>query len=865
MKKLVLASLLSASLSTAVAAPFVSTGNDVSSVAGIDASQYESFDDIVMQYMEYQEATSGTVGVVKDGRLVLARSYGIAKQAENLQTHPDNIFRVASLGKTLSAIAITKLAQDGLLDLDGQVFGAGGILENVVIPDGGSFDNSGYDSVIKEQALYEDITVRDILQHRSGMSHSYDPMFDHNRIRAELGLDHPPSCNEMANYYTGRYPLNAVSGRTSAYSNIGYCVAHLIVEEVSGQAYDTYLQENIFQENSVAALSRSLPEDRVDHEVDYISTYSTKSVFDPSVYVPVADGGFYSEGGGGMATSAKDFLHLIATILGPVNDQSLLTDASVAELLSVPEQSKKEDGCFDIEATNDEHVAAGRATFETVQECTGYWFWQTCTDVNTYVAKGSNDDLGSSGSTLTTLNTTDSGSSFNDSACPVVNPYQWSGLGVGVARNDDNDEKVVWNIGGVPGTQAQFVRWIEDDLMWFMAFNIETRFDTDDCRLENGGSFNGDTFLGTDFDNDADHSWICHQDPMMQKARRQIDVTNYPTYDLFDKDINAQAPGIEFSTITNGNCDNIVGQVTDDRWVKQLEIFVSGQWEPVHLELSQFTTEQCVDQGDSTVYLRATDDHGLQTEVQVYTGPIDYRPVVTIDNTSTNVDCIYLEGTASDDDTLVSVEYVLDGVTYPVDSLIGDQWTASQCGLSDRNYPVSARATDNAEQSSETETQVVRLSNQGPDVLEFNVVVDGDCINVSGSMYDVNGIAKVQVAIDGNYQNAVKNANLFEYEECGFGVGTYGTSVKVTDYANDENEVYGPNAVVETVTPVCVTADNLAHISEGRAVACTIYYSPHACAEGSGTDLGFAASYYSQTSTLLETSPGYWEKVSSCP
>jgi hypothetical protein len=62
----------------------------------------------------------------------------------------------------------------------------------------------------------------------------------------------------------------------------------------------------------------------------------------------------------------------------------------------------------------------------------------------------------------------------------------------------------------------------------------------------------------------------------------------------------------------------------------------------------------------------------------------------------------------------------------------------------------------------------------------------------------------------------------------------------------------------------CVTADNLDHIAQGRAYNCGIF-DAHACAVGSGLDLGWAHRYYSQTSSIQETSDSHWEKVDSCP
>ncbi|MGD9368652.1 MAG: PKD domain-containing protein [Desulfobacteraceae bacterium] len=66
---------------------------------------------------------------------------------------------------------------------------------------------------------------------------------------------------------------------------------------------------------------------------------------------------------------------------------------------------------------------------------------------------------------------------------------------------------------------------------------------------------------------------------------------------------------------------------------------------------------------------------------------------------------------------------------------------------------------------------------------------------------------------------------------------------------------------------MCVTADNRAHMDAGRAFACGGFhwYGGQACAVGSGDRLGYAMWWYSQTTSLEETSAGYWERVPGCP
>jgi feruloyl esterase len=76
-----------------------------------------------------------------------------------------------------------------------------------------------------------------------------------------------------------------------------------------------------------------------------------------------------------------------------------------------------------------------------------------------------------------------------------------------------------------------------------------------------------------------------------------------------------------------------------------------------------------------------------------------------------------------------------------------------------------------------------------------------------------------------------------------------------------------PDTVQVLVTPqavTCIAANNRDHIDAGRAYRCG-FFSLYACANGSDDNLGTAGWFLSTESSIEETSPGYWEKVDSCP
>src|SRR5215467_3675848 len=123
-------------------------------MTGPPATGMESFDAIIPALMQKWQIPGGAVGVVKDGRLVLARGYGWADEEASLVVQPDSLFRIASLTKAITAAAILKLVEDGSLDLDAKAFP---MLNDLQPPAGATVDGR-----------LSDITVRELLQHSGG-------------------------------------------------------------------------------------------------------------------------------------------------------------------------------------------------------------------------------------------------------------------------------------------------------------------------------------------------------------------------------------------------------------------------------------------------------------------------------------------------------------------------------------------------------------------------------------------------------------------------------------------------------------------------------------------------------------------------
>jgi len=298
--------------------------------AGLDPS---AFDREMARFMEARKVPGGALAVVKEGRLVYSKGYGMADREKGIAATPRTLFRIASISKPITGIAVMKLAEEGRLDLDAKAFGLLGI-EPTANARG------------RTDARLARISVRQLLHHTGGWDRgrSFDPMFRPDRIAAALGVGRPPDARAVIRYMLGK-PLDFDPGTRYAYSNFGYCVLGRIVEKITGRNYGEYVGEAVLKPMGVARmrLGRSLEGGRAPDEARYYMAEGAKSTV-PSVFpevrgeVPWPYGGFCLEAmdaHGGWIASAEDLVRVAAALDVPARSP-VLKPESIRRLYQPP-------------------------------------------------------------------------------------------------------------------------------------------------------------------------------------------------------------------------------------------------------------------------------------------------------------------------------------------------------------------------------------------------------------------------------------------------------------------------------------------------------------------------------------------------
>lgn len=175
-------------------------------------------------YIDRMEKKYDPVGaevvLIENGQITEVRDYGYADKEKKIKTDENTRFRIASISKTMTAYAVMQLVDEGKLDLDVPV---NQYLKQWKIPDG------TYDG--------DQVTLRMLMSHTAGLSGCADAVNEdeHGLLAAEKLT--------QADVHIKTKP-----GSSFAYSEFaGYGICQLVIEDVTGEKFEDYMQKEIFK------------------------------------------------------------------------------------------------------------------------------------------------------------------------------------------------------------------------------------------------------------------------------------------------------------------------------------------------------------------------------------------------------------------------------------------------------------------------------------------------------------------------------------------------------------------------------------------------------------------------------------------
>ena len=214
----------------------------------------------VYAFMGAYNIPAVSIATTKNDRLAYCAAYGLAEVSSDNPVYctPEHLFRLASVSKSLTAICIMKLCQEGKLSLTDKVFAPGGPLASLY-PGG-------------HAAPADDIRVVDLLSHQSGWTNSLigtDPVFTSNPRFAGKSI-------QQRVEYLLKYIAPATPGTVYEYFNLGFCILGQVIEQVTGKTYEEYLREVMSEAgaNDIWQSKTPLSQKRANECIFYAQDYA---------------------------------------------------------------------------------------------------------------------------------------------------------------------------------------------------------------------------------------------------------------------------------------------------------------------------------------------------------------------------------------------------------------------------------------------------------------------------------------------------------------------------------------------------------------------------------------------------------------
>jgi len=208
-----------------------------------------------------QNRFSGSVLIAQNGEVLVADGYGMADQEKKIPNTPQTKFRIGSLTKQFTAMAILILQAQGKLKVQ-----------------------DGICTYIADcPARWQPITIHHLLTHTSGIP-NYTSLLEYRTIR-KLSL----SPTELIARFSNKV-LDFKTGKKWSYSSSGYVVLGAIIERVSGQTYEAFLQEHILAPLKMTTTG-------YEHDKSMLATgYTSLNAIadDLNMSIPYASGSLYS-------------------------------------------------------------------------------------------------------------------------------------------------------------------------------------------------------------------------------------------------------------------------------------------------------------------------------------------------------------------------------------------------------------------------------------------------------------------------------------------------------------------------------------------------------------------------------------------
>ena len=311
---------------------------------GMSPERVQRLDNVLKGYVTDNKLPGLVAILVRNGQIVYHQAYGLADVATQRPMKTDDIFRIASMSKAITATAVMMLYEEGKFSLDDPISKFIPEFKNPTVLKTFRFSDSTYTT----EPAKSEITIRQLMSHTSGLG--YGMIDSEERFKAlyqkagitDLFTTQPISIGESVKKLA-RLPLHFNPGEKYSYSE-GLDVMGYFVEIMSGMPFDAYLRTHIFEPLGLKDTYFYLPESKSNRLVTIHRPQNggweafPTTFYDPD-YPRKGAKQFFS-GGAGLSSTAKDYATFLQMLLngGAYNNKRFLSRVNT-ELLTVSNQT----------------------------------------------------------------------------------------------------------------------------------------------------------------------------------------------------------------------------------------------------------------------------------------------------------------------------------------------------------------------------------------------------------------------------------------------------------------------------------------------------------------------------------------------
>lgn len=305
--------------------------------AGMSGERLNRIDKALQEFITRDQLPGMVAMVVRDGQIVYHKAFGTADPQTGRAYKTDDIFRIASMSKAITATAALMLYEEGKFGLDDPISKWIPEFKNPQVLASFSWRDTTYSTI----SAKSEITVRQLMNHTSGLSYgviSGDERFSAINAKAGIVDLYTTKAVSVADNIKklGKLPLVHHPGEKYTYA-LGLDVLGYLIEIWSGQSFDQFLRSRLLEPMGMNDTYFYLPDSKKDRLVPVLAPGKGAqkwerypvTFYDPNY--PISGAKTWYSGGAGLSSTAKDYASFLQMLVngGVFNGKRFLAPYTV--------------------------------------------------------------------------------------------------------------------------------------------------------------------------------------------------------------------------------------------------------------------------------------------------------------------------------------------------------------------------------------------------------------------------------------------------------------------------------------------------------------------------------------------------------